>query len=394
MMWTHVIDGFMKQDKPYGMGDFRIKGNTFISMKLTEPEIKFHEKTEAELKNSDGVAQVTEPWMDNVTEIANRSTVRFFNGTLDNSAHAKIMEMPAQFMSWWVSDDWRTIILGTDWRDLNKFDMYNPDAAFPERYNAAVFPDRYKLFKSTDYGHTWQPLKWLGTDANNRILFANQQLGYIVGEGPIVRRTINGGYSWYKVQLPPLALDAKDSPGRSFDMTYVDSKGTLWFSVYTKRDIHHPLSSLVYSIGLNDSKPTFRFALPQMTAVDLKIDASGRVFLLVNQGLPQDVNIPGDGDRKRPNAVLMWDGKTLHTLKTFNDNVRALALYQLKNGTLAVDATIGDVMTSDALFVSHDSGESWDKQDEGGSAEGMYFNPQTGERWRVSIFGLYKRVVE
>lgn len=381
MMWTHVIDGFMKQDKPYGMGDFRIKGNTFISMKLTEPEIKFHEKTEDELKNSDGVAQVIEPWMNNVTEINNRSTVRFFNGTLNNSAHAKIMEMPAQFMSWWVSDDWRTIYLGTDWQDYSKPDGY-------------IQPDRYKLFKSTDAGHTWQPLKWPGTDANNHILFANQQLGYIVGEGPIVRRTTNGGYSWYNVPLPPLALDAKDSPGKSFDMAYVDSKATLWFSVYTRRDVHHPLSSLVYSIGVNDSKPIFRFALPQMTASDLKIDASGRVFLLVNQGLPQDVNIPGDGDRKRPNAVLTWDGKSLHTLKAFNSNVRALALYQLKNGALAVDATIGDVMTSDTLFVSHDSGQNWDKQDEGGSAEGMYFNPQTGERWRVSVFGLYKRVVE
>ena len=382
MMWTHVIDGFMKQDKPYGMGDFRIKGNTFISMKLTDPELTDKPITDVQRKDPDFVPIPTEPWMNNVTEINNRSTVRFFNGTLDNSAHAKTMEMPAQFMSWWVSDDWRTLYLGTEWQDYSK------------ARDGYVEPERYKLFKSTDAGHSWQPLKWPGMDSNGRILFANQQLGYIVGAGPIVRRTINGGYSWYNVQLPPLALDAKDSPGKSFDMAYVDSKATLWFSVYTKRDVHHPLSSLVYSIGVNDSKPTFRFALPQMTASDLKIDASGRIFLLVNQGLPQDINKPGDGDRKRPNAVLMWDGKDLHTLKTFNDNVRALALYQLKNGTLAVDATIGDVMTSDTLFVSHDSGHSWDKQDEGGSAEGMYFNPQTSERWRVSVFGLYKRVVE
>src|ERR1700761_4162408 len=69
--WETVTTTFAKDDKPYGGGAFRVRGNDIISLKTSGPELKF--KPASELKDPE-VAEFTEAWMDDSSERLNRRT--------------------------------------------------------------------------------------------------------------------------------------------------------------------------------------------------------------------------------------------------------------------------------------------------------------------------------
>ena len=95
--WETITTTFGKNDKPYGGGSFRIRGNDVISLKLADPEITF--KPTSELKNPD-VAEPTEAWMNDTGELLNRGTVRFLRGTLSTGL-TRTFEQRGQDTAWW-----------------------------------------------------------------------------------------------------------------------------------------------------------------------------------------------------------------------------------------------------------------------------------------------------
>jgi len=95
--WETITTTFVKSDKPYGGGSFRIRGNDVISLKLADPEITF--KPTSELKNPD-VAEPTEAWMNDTGELLNRGTVRFLRGTLSTGL-TRTFEQRGQDTAWW-----------------------------------------------------------------------------------------------------------------------------------------------------------------------------------------------------------------------------------------------------------------------------------------------------
>ncbi len=78
--WETITTTFLKNDKPYGGGVFRIRDNQIISLKLADPQITF--KPASQAKNPD-VAEPTEEWMNDTAELLNRGTVSFLRGSLD-----------------------------------------------------------------------------------------------------------------------------------------------------------------------------------------------------------------------------------------------------------------------------------------------------------------------
>jgi hypothetical protein len=39
--WTTVTTAFMKSDKPYGGGLFRLRGNELMTLKIADPEVRY-----------------------------------------------------------------------------------------------------------------------------------------------------------------------------------------------------------------------------------------------------------------------------------------------------------------------------------------------------------------
>lgn len=147
-MWERVSSNFMKEDTPYGPGDFRIRDERLVSMKLTNPETTFKHRTDEEVA-ANVKLEYSERWMASPAERANRRTVRILGGSLEEGVERRFEE-PAQQADWWISPDWNTLYLATGWMD------YHMDPAPGERYT----PQLTQLFKSIDQGESWERLHW------------------------------------------------------------------------------------------------------------------------------------------------------------------------------------------------------------------------------------------
>ncbi|WP_460940051.1 WD40/YVTN/BNR-like repeat-containing protein, partial [Pandoraea terrae] len=191
--WETVTMTFGKSDKPYGGGAFRIRDNDVISLKIAGPELKF--KPRSERKNP-GVAEFSEPWMDDVNEELNRTTVSLLRGTLDGGL-TRVFEQRGQTGAWWYSKDWRTQYVSTGWLDYKA----------PVRKDV-LKPQISKLWRSQDGGKTWAQLNWPELQDIDRLLFLDPMRGYAIGWGPHVWRTTDGGQSWQEIKVPPQARNA------------------------------------------------------------------------------------------------------------------------------------------------------------------------------------------
>lgn len=95
--WETITHTFLRDDKPYGGGAFRIRDKQIISLKLADPKITF--KPASEAKNAD-VAEPTEEWMNDTAELLNRGTVSFLRGSLDTGL-TRTFQQRGQNAAWW-----------------------------------------------------------------------------------------------------------------------------------------------------------------------------------------------------------------------------------------------------------------------------------------------------
>lgn len=77
--WVTVTASFTKDDKPYGGGAFRLRGNEVMTLKIADPEVRYR-VVGLEKGYDDAQAVPEEPWMDDTSELLNRSTVKFLRG--------------------------------------------------------------------------------------------------------------------------------------------------------------------------------------------------------------------------------------------------------------------------------------------------------------------------
>ncbi|WP_439683106.1 WD40/YVTN/BNR-like repeat-containing protein [Cupriavidus oxalaticus] len=402
----------MKNDKPYGGADFRVKGNRLLWLKVAPPHTPF--KAVSEWKDP-MIPESMEPWMNNSSERLNRYTVRFFTGTFEHDL-TKRFEQFGQNATWWVSPDWTVIYIATTWTD------YKQDNG-PDGYGVTY----HKLWKSGDGGMTWRRLPWPQVNNISQLAFLDANRGYAIGWGPHIWRTADGGQHWNEIEVPVVAYRVDSNQTRAaqvkarsdapivkdarfaFTSSYLAPNGVLFFAFYSpephgrQKDL-----SLVYALRWEDPVDIYfraqqprgpEMAVPQATVVDMlwvpagdKGIRSNALYLLTEQGVPHNYDIPHDSDRKRPAGIWRWTGSEPMHLKTFDDDIAPGALNLGRDNLLMIDAS-SSKNEHDIALISRDGGESWDKQDEGPGAAGGYFGNGGVTKWRYFGNSLHSREI-
>ncbi|MGR4068622.1 WD40/YVTN/BNR-like repeat-containing protein [Billgrantia sp. C5P2] len=374
-MWERVSNDFMKEDNPYGPGDFRIRGEQVVSMKLTNPEITFKPRAE---RSDPSRAEPTEAWMSNVNERANRRSVRILEGHLVNGIEQRFEER-AQQAEWWLSPSWNTIYLATGWTN------YYDEPAVGQRYT----PQLTQLFKSTDQGQEWEKLRWPEDQNITFLRFLDAQRGYLIGWGPKIWRTRDGGDHWDELPVPEGSRNP-ENPRQQFDLVALGQDNVLRLAFYD----HAADASRIHALPWGEEISQQTFMIPGHVVMDIAANSEGNVYVLTTQGAPYFSLPAEEREAPRPSVVWSWNGDTLERLHEFPPELKGYALYLTPEEGLLVDGVDeSSLMGSDVTAVSYDGGGSWKIEDEGRSAQGGYYDAQTGTRWRVEGYSLYRREI-
>lgn len=375
VMWTSVSNEFMKEIKPYGPGDIRVRDDQFISMRMSEPEIIFRDKTTAELNEPNSRAEVTEPWMANINELYNRTSISILKGAIDGPVTTVFHER-AQYGDWWIAPNWRTIVIAARWKD-----GHQPSDIVPTQ----------KLWKSTDAGESWRQLTWPEADNITFLRFLDADRGYLIGNGPRLWRTEDGGEHWQEITLP--AIEPYITFSEQFDLVALGADNTLRLAYFTARYGKQENLSVVLALPWGDDTPEVEFTVPEQSVIDLLADDTGKVHVLGWQGLPVNYSIPNDSKRERPSIISVWDGAKLQSLHEFKKDMIGYALYRTPAGHILFDGVTEGFLPNDITALSTEGGKRWQMTNEGSSAQGGYYDTHTGTRWRVSGYALSKREI-
>lgn len=371
MSWQTVSTSFMKTSGPYGPGDFRIQDDRLVSMRLAQPKITFKPMTDEQIDDPDFVPQETEPWMKDTAETLNRIAVSIFAGTITSSE--KTFERYAQQADWWLSPDWNTIYLATGWMDYHQ--KHKPG----ERY----IPQITRLWKSTDQGRHWQQMHWPEHQNIGFLHFLDPQRGYAIGWGPHIWRTRSGGTTWQTIEVPPRSQD-RTNERKTFDLVALGQDNVLRMAFVPTGSTTG--TSEVYALKWDESVPKLVFEVPGETVNNLLGDEHGNVYVLSVSG-------PQYKSAEQVTSLSLWNGDQLRKLHTFQQGLVGYAVYLTPEGHLLVQgADYASLLPKDWTALSQDKGTSW-KIDESSSAQGGYYDAQTGTDWSVSGYTLYKRMI-
>ncbi|OWY38895.1 hypothetical protein CEK28_10215 [Xenophilus sp. AP218F] len=401
-MWTYETD-LMEHDKPYGGGDMRVRDRQVMVFKPIGPELK--PKPFSEWKNPE-VAEMAEPWMNDIAEQLNRHTVRLLRGDMDQGIR-RIFEKPGQNGAWWLSPDWKTIYVSTEWTNYH---LPSGSDGYGQRLST--------LWKSVDGGQSWRQMPWPErTPAGQPLFMPDAKRGYLVADGMRIWRTLDGGEHWDAIPLPAWTnqqltghpsgnglLPMIKSSRATFSAFDLAEDGTLRVAFYVRQaklaagigEVKE--STLLYSLPFAASQEELArkwmqpdIVLPRQSAMDIKPARDGGLHLIVLQGqLPseKEVNTP-----RRIAAYAHWkDGKEDYR-HAFEPHVIPGALFigphdQL---VLAGDSKKPDQTMSDSItLVSTDKGRHWDETDDG-MAYAWYYEQAKNRIWKYQLHSLYWR---
>ncbi|MCX7207600.1 MAG: hypothetical protein NT086_16800 [Proteobacteria bacterium] len=403
-MWTFEKE-IMRNDKPYGGGDLRVKGRELFVFKPVKAEIKFKEPLDPNRQTPE-VSQVTEPWMNDIAETINRSTIRLLRGTIDNDVK-RIFEQRGQNGAWWVSPDWQTLYVTTNWMDYH---LPNGADGYGQTWHT--------LWKSIDGGLQWRQLEWPErSDAGQPLFLPDGKRGYLIGSGMRVWRTEDAGEHWQEINLPKWTnqqlMPSPDGNGfapwvketrarfNAFDLA---SDGTLRVVFFVKdaqlSKGRVSNSSLVYALPWNISEKDLiakwlqpESILPLQVVKDIKVNQQGEQHLITLQGLPIDWQKKDDSKRVREaNYVFLKQGKEL-LRHSFDEYVKPGALFIGPHNELILAGdkkTKGHIMPDSMTLISKDKGQTW-RETVDGSAYAWYYEAETNRIWKYETYSLYWR---
>lgn len=380
--WKIVSTTFVRNDKPYGGGAFRIKGSDIMTVKIAGPELKF--KPSSDQKRAD-VAEFTETWMNDARELLNRETVSFLRGAI-NGDLVRRFETAGQNAAWWYSDDWMTHFLATERIDYKDVDAKSGRASRTTR-----------LWYSSDGGNVWTRLVWPENQSVKRLMFLDEKRGYALGEGPRVWRTADGGRSWQEVPLPRYSDNSGHA--QNFNGTDLSSTGVLRMAFYVDGADGIRASTFIFRLDWDAERFAHEVTLKQQAIVILRSAPTDsgveRIYALSALGSLRDlVNNPLD-DARRAGAISTWTAERpseVQQLHTFDSRFTFNGLNVGRRGVVLVYATDASRIGAphDLTFISTDGGKSWDDEDDGMS-QGGYFDPDTNTLYRLYGYTLKKR---
>lgn len=403
-IWTYETE-LMEHDKPYGGGDLRISGTQAIVFKPIAPEIKFKPVPPGKLAD-DYRPEETEPWMKDVDEIENRSTIRILRGNLKDGI-TRIFEKPGQNGAWWISPDWKTIYVSTDWTN---YKLPNGPDGYGQRWHT--------LWKSVDGGNTWRQLPWPDRVQPGQPLFLpDGQHGYLIADGMRIWKTSDGGEHWLEITLPPWTnqrlMFNPDGNGLSplvkntratFSSYDLDSSGKLYVSFYIRK-IKLPQitenvteSTLLYSIpwDINLNQLPRKWLRPDIilhnqSIADIKASTDGTVHLISFIG-KEAPDLKGDLE-SRPAAYMVYKNNSEVFKHQFSSDVVPGALFLGNEGQLILSGESrkpGEVMGDSVTLISTDKGKTWDKESDG-FAWAWYYEKERNRIWKYEGHSLYWR---
>ncbi|WP_454721152.1 WD40/YVTN/BNR-like repeat-containing protein [Cupriavidus ulmosensis] len=377
-IWEKISDNFMKDDKPYGPGDFRIRGGDVISMKLSKPQMITRPMTAGQLADPDSRAEFAEAWMYDAAERANRRSLSILAGPL-NGPQVRLFDEPAQHGDWWISPDWNQIYLATGWVDHRRK---------PKLHEYA--PQSTRLFKSVDKGQHWQRLAWPEDRDITFLRFIDAQRGYLIGWGPRIWRTGDGGAHWTEIPVPDLAR-GRANERKQFDLVSLGKDGILRFAFFTSHYAGQQNLSLVYALRWDQDTPVLAFPMPGHTVVDMA-DHLGHLYILSWKGQPSSTG--SDDDMPRPSVISHLGIQAVEPVHEFEPALKGYALYVTPSGGLLLDG-VNEAGSAheDVTSLSYDGGKTWKAENEGANVQGGYYDTTTGTRWQVKGFALYKRAI-
>lgn len=362
---------------------FRLRGNEVMALESLGAEVTF--KPTEQLKDPE-VAEPTEPWMNDTSELLNRTTVVFLRGTLDGGL-TRHFQQKAQSNAWWNSTDWNTHYIATDWMDYKAADS-----------KKGLAPHVAKLWRSVDGGKAWTQLKWPEDRNIGRLEFLDSRRGYAIGWGPHIWRTADGGQSWKEIALPPGAADSHQ-PRKTFDAVDLGPDGVLRVAYYTPMLGVVRSSSVVYRLSWEATQFEPETVLPDQVVVQLgstvqAAQGAYSVYALSRLGPPRNWDAADDtGHRTGAISTWMSHGQPkVAQLHTFDPRYTLDGLSIGAKGVLLVYATDASRQGAphDVTFYSRDSGRSWSDIDDG-VGQGGWFDPQTNTQYALYAYTLKKR---
>ncbi len=384
--WETLSTSFMRNDRLYGGGDFRVKGNEVMSIKVAHPDVTF--KPLSELKDPQQ-AEPTEAWMNDTDELLNRTTVAFFRGTVDGGMKRYFQQF-GQGAAWWYTKDWRTQYVATAWIDYK--------APTDEHNNA---PKTTRLLKTSDGGKEWTQLQWPAAQGINQLLFLDAQRGYAVGERLGIWRTVDGGQSWHVV-TPPAGAVTSARPNQQFNAVNLGPDGVLRVA-YTVAQASS-VQSFVERLDWGKEVFTRDAQLPGQTIARLEASPdSATDYSLYALALLDTTQSNGQDGQTRPKrerigVISTWTKthpEAVTRLHTFDAGLMLDGLSVGTHGVLLVYATDPNTKNGggapiDLTFSSTDAGRNWTKTRDQ-TAQGGYFDPQDNTLYSLFAYTLKKR---
>ncbi|NIE65239.1 glycosyl hydrolase [Burkholderia sp. Ax-1719] len=373
--WETISTNFMKGDKPYGGGNFIIRGDKAISLKVAGPVITF--KPASESSNPD-VAEPTEDWMSDANQRMNRWTVSVLRGSINGNL-VRLFSQPGQDGVWWHSPDWSTLYVSTGWMDYL--------SPIP---SDGLTPQVTRLWRSSDGGNTWVQLNWPENHNIGHLLFLDATRSYAIGWGPHVWRTTDGGSSWHEIPTPPLASLTK--PRATFDGVDLARDGTLRVAYYVDELHETKSSSVVYRLRWSDQQFEPETVLSGQTVVDMKSvpknAGEDTIYALASPG-------PHSDTMSRGGIISMWTSTQPAPVRQLHEFAAPLSMSGLAvgvRGVLIAYATdsSGSGAPHDFSLYSTDAGKSWTQSDDG-LMLGGYFDADTSTEYGLSAYTLKKR---
>ena len=367
----------LQNDSPSGRGELLVKGQDVIFMKITRAPTKFKPITAEEIVAGKPL-ESTEPWMDDTSERLSRVSVRILRGTIEADVQ-EIFKQFGQTGAWWVSPDWQTIYVTTEW--VNFVNPSFDNAGNTLRHN--------ELWKTEDGGQKWVKLPWPAlTDPGIPHFRSDGHLGYLIGQGPRLWRTKNGGDDWQEIKIPTKSKSTPNTrkPIPVFDL---DEFGTLYFSFYNKRSN----SSYIYLVPWADmpddlNLKTDYIEVPERKIISMHRYGDNSFYILSHKVLPPRAS---EDPKRSPTGVLSrLDGGQLTDLYTFDDPALTVTVLKAgRNGLLMVwGSYAGKPVSKPVAMVSRDEGQNWKElKVDHFFAGGYYFDQDNNELWRYLLSG-------
>lgn len=385
--WETISTSFMRDDTPYGGGNFRIKGNDVMSIKLANPEVTFKPQAESDEPQR---AEPTEAWMNDTGELLNRMTISFFRGTIDGGMKRHFQQV-GQDAAWWYSPDWTVQFISTSWMNYKAPEAQGGDA-----------PQTTKLWKSSNGGQTWSQLQWPESQNIGRLLFLDPQRGYAAGWGPRIWRTADGGNTWQAIDVPADAHVGGETR-QDFNAISLGPDGVLRIAYHVAQTAEAPAHSVVDRLDWGQHAFVADTVLPGqvVTALDTTPESGSRYSLYTLSHLDRPENGEGRDTGHRTGAISTWTNdhpEAVQQLRTFDEKLTLDSMSIGRNGLLLVYATDpntgsdgrGGGAPIDLTFSSTDAGKSWNQTTDK-TAQGGYFDAQTNTLYWLHAYTLKKR---